>query len=140
MKILVQKISPSAKLPNRAYNGDAGMDIFSCEDCILDAGSKKIIGTGIKVAIPEGYAGFIWDKSGLAVDYGLTTLAGVIDSGYRGEVKVVLMNLGTNSYQVKKHQKIAQLIIKKIERPEMIEAMLDDTERGERGFGSSGLT
>lgn len=126
-------------MPVFAYEGDAGMDIFSCEDCVLGPLEKKAISTGLKIAVPSGYAGFIWDKSGLAVNYSLKTMAGVLDSGYRGELKVVLMNLGKESYAVKKGQKIAQLIIKKVEKPEIVESNLDETKRGEKGFGSSGL-
>ena len=115
------------------------MDIFSNEDCEIEPSDKKTIGTGLKIAVPAGYAGFVWDKSGLALNHSLTTLAGVLDSGYRGELKVILMNLGKEPYEVRKGQKIAQLVIKKIEKPEIVESNLDETERGERGFGSSGL-
>lgn len=138
MHLYIQKIDPEAKAPLFAYDGDAGMDLFSCEECELRPGEIRAIKTGLKIAVPEGYAGFVWDKSGLALR-GLTTLAGVLDSGYRGELKVVLANLGKKSYQIKKQQKIAQLIIKKVERPEIVEGELDNTERGEGGFGSSGL-
>lgn len=138
MKLKIQKIDSEAKMPYFAYKGDAGLDIFSCEECYLASGEIKAIRTGLKIAIPEGYAGFIWDKSGLAIE-GLTTLAGVIDSGYRGELKVVLINLGKQPYQIKKGQKIAQLIISKIENLELVEETLDNTERNEASFGSSGL-
>lgn len=137
--IQVQKICPEAKLPSFAYEGDAGIDIFSCEDCKIEPLEKKAIGTGLKIAVPEGYAGFVWDKSGLALNYSLTTLAGVLDSGYRGELKIILMNLGKEPYEVKKGQKIAQLVIKKVEKPKIVESNLDQTQRGEKGFGSSGL-
>ena len=135
----IQRISPDAKLPSFAYEGDAGMDIFSCEDCVIEPFEKKVIGTGLKIAVPAGRAGFVCDKSGLAANYSLTTLAGVLDSGYRGELKIILMNLGKEPYEVRKGQKIAQLVIKKIEKPEIVESNLDETERGEGGFGSSGL-
>ncbi len=140
MKIRVQKINPDAKLPSFAYEGDAGMDLFAAEECEIAPLERKAVGTGFKIAVPRGYAGFVWDKSGLALAGGLTTLAGVLDSGYRGELKIVLFNLGKESYKIEKHQKIAQLIIKKIEIPEIAEEILDETERGRRGFGSSGLT
>lgn len=140
MEIRIQKIDPSAKIPAFAYGGDAGMDLFSLEDCEILPLDKKGISTGLKIAVPAGYAGFVCDKSGLALNHGLTTLAGVLDSGYRGELKVILMNLGKEPYEVKKGQKIAQLVIKKIEKPEILEGDLDQTQRGERGFGSSGLT
>lgn len=138
MKLKIQRVDSEAQLPSFAYDGDAGMDLFSCEDCDVSAGEIKAIRTGLKIAVPEGYAGFVWDKSGLSLS-GLTTLAGVLDAGYRGELKVVLTNLGKEAYRIKKHQKIAQLIIKKVEKPEIVEENLDDTERGERGFGSSGI-
>lgn len=139
MKIRIQKINPEAKLPIFAYKGDAGMDLFSCEDCEIGPMDVKAVRTGLKIAVPEGHAGFVWDKSGLAFNGRLKTLAGVLDSGYRGEFQVVLCNLGQAPYQIKKHQKIAQLIIKKVEKPEIIEEVLNDTERGEKGFGSSGI-
>lgn len=139
LSLKIEKTSPEAKLPSFAYEGDAGMDVYSCEDCTIAPLEKKSIGTGLKIAVPSGYAGFVCDKSGLALNYSLTTLAGVLDSGYRGELKVILMNLGKEPYQVQKGQKIAQLVIKKIERPEIVETNLEETERGERGFGSSGL-
>ncbi len=138
MILKIQKIHPEAKLPSFAYKDDAGMDLFSIEECELQPGEIKAIKTGLKIGIPNGYAGFIWDKSGLALE-GLTTLAGVIDSGYQGEIKVVLKNLNQTPYFIQKHQKIAQLIIQKIEKPEIIECELEKSERGERGFGSSGL-
>lgn len=137
--IQVQKINPDAKLPSFAYQGDAGMDVFSCEDCRIEPLEKKAIGTGLKIAVPSGYAGFVWDKGGLALNHSLTTLAGVLDSGYRGELKIILMNLGKEPYEVKKGQKIAQLVIEKVEKPQVIESVLDETERGEKAFGSSGL-
>jgi dUTP pyrophosphatase len=139
MKIKVQKIEPSVKLPVVAYEGDAGMDIFSNEDCLINSMEKAVIGAGLKFEIPKGYAGFIWDKSGLAVNNSLKTMAGVLDSGYRGELKIVLINLGKETYKVERGQKIAQMIISKVESPEIKEGELKDTQRDEKGFGSSGL-
>ena len=139
-KVLVEKLDQDAKLPTRAYEGDAGFDLYACEECEIPSFEKMIIRTGLRFAIPEGYAGFIWDKSGLAAKHSLKTMAGVLDSNYRGELKVVLANLGKEPYKVEKGQKIAQLVIKKVEAPEIIEAKIEDeTERGEGGFGSSGL-
>jgi dUTP pyrophosphatase len=140
MKIYIQKIEPDAKLPNLAYVGDAGIDLFSVEDIEIPAMENRAVRTGIKIAIPEGYAGFVWDKSGLALNKQLKTMAGVIDSGYRGEVKVVLFNLGKENYKVEKGSKIAQLVIMPIINYELEEVKkLDETERGSKGFGSSGL-
>ncbi|MEX2145057.1 MAG: dUTP diphosphatase [Candidatus Spechtbacterales bacterium] len=139
--IFVQKMDPSAKLPSYSYEGDAGMDLFSFEDVNLEAGGKALIATGIKVAIPKGYAGFVWDKSGIAVKHHIKTMAGVIDSNYRGELKIALTNLGKSAYQIKKGEKIAQLIVKPVASVDITEVqnIETDTERGEGGFGSSGM-
>ena len=140
MKIYIQKIDPDAKIPTLAYQGDAGIDLFSVEDIEIPPMKNLAIRTGIKIAIPEGYAGFVWDKSGLALNYQLKTMAGVIDSGYRGEVKVVVFNLGDKPYKVSKGSKIAQLVIMPIIQYEIEEKEeLEDTHRGEKGFGSSGV-
>ena len=140
MKINIQKLDPSAKLPSYAYKGDAGMDIFSLEDVFIKSGEKAVLRTGIKFAIPKGYAGFVWDKSGLAVKHHLKTMAGVIDSNYRGELMVVLTNLGKEDYTAEKGSKVAQMIIKPVEFAEIIEETIEDeTDRGEGKFGSSGV-
>jgi deoxyuridine 5'-triphosphate nucleotidohydrolase len=139
MKLLVQKIDPSAVLPSYAYDGDAGMDLFSLEDIAIPPGEKVSVRTGLKFAIPKGFAGFVWDKSGIATKHHLKTMAGVIDSNYRGELLVVLTNLGRNYYLAEKGSKIAQLVIKPVASLEIEEGEVsDDTERGARGFGSSG--
>ena len=138
MELKVKKIHQDAKLPFYHHKGDAGMDIFSCDDCVLEAGETKPIPTGIQIAVPDGYVGLIWDKSGVSLK-GIHRLAGVVDSGYRGEVKVVLTNLGDKPFVVEKGMKIAQLLIQKIEEVEVVEAEeLDGTSRGEKGFGSTG--
>ncbi len=138
--IYVERISPYAKLPNRAHPDDAGLDLFSCENLVLLPGAQTTIGTGLRFAIPKGYAGFIWDKSGLASRYRLKTLGGVIDSNYRGELKVILSNMGDASYYVRVGEKIAQLVIKSIAQLSVEEAPIDDlTDRGIEGFGSTGL-
>lgn len=140
LRIFIERIHKAAKLPTKAYQGDAGFDLYSCEECEILPSEKMIIKTGLRFAIPPGYAGFIWDKSGLAAKHSLKTMAGVLDSNYRGELKVVLANLGKEPYKVEKGQKIAQLVIKKVEAPEIIETKIgDETQRGEGGFGSSGL-
>ncbi len=141
MQIKVQKIHRDAILPSYAYRGDAGMDIYSCEEAVIQPKSKALIKTGVKIAIPEGYAGFVWDKSGLAVKHDLTTMAGVLDSGYRGELTVVIVNLGDKEYRVEGRQKIAQLVIKPVISANIVEVENIDnrTSRGEKRFGSSGL-
>ena len=140
MKINIQKLDPSAKLPSYAYKGDAGMDIFSLEDVFIKSGEKAVLRTGIKFAIPKGYAGFVWDKSGLAVKHHLKTMAGVIDSNYRGGLMGGLTNLGKEDYTAEKGSKVAQMIIKPVEFAEIIEETIEDeTDRGEGKFGSSGV-
>ena len=139
MELKIRRIHPEAKLPSYGHKGDAGLDLFSCADYVLGAGEVKAIQTGIKVAIPRGYVGLIWDKSGISLK-GVHKLAGVVDAGYRGEVQVVMINLGNTPYEIKKGMKIAQMLIQPINEVTVIEVEdLDDTLRGEDGFGSTGL-
>ncbi|MDP2708704.1 MAG: dUTP diphosphatase [bacterium] len=139
IKLKVEKISPWAKLPTRAYGHDAGFDLYSADYYSLLPGDYAIIKTGLKIALPEGRAGLIWDKGGVAKS-GIHSLAGVIDSGFRGEVTVELANLSQDIFHIAPGQKIAQLLIQKVEAPEIIEGQIDDTtERGNNRFGSSGL-
>ncbi len=140
MKIKIQKIDSSAIIPNYANENDAGLDLYSVEDLILKKGERSVVKTGIKMEIPDGSVGLVWDKSGLALNSGIKTMAGVIDSGYRGEIKIVLINLSDKDFEIKKGQKIAQMLIQKVERPkiELVEE-LNESKRGEDGFGSSGL-
>ncbi len=138
MELKVKRIVEGAKLPFYHHQGDAGLDIFSAVDCVLEAGAAMAVPTGIKVAIPEGYAGLIWDKSGISLR-GVHKLAGVIDSGYRGEVKVVLVNLGREPFRIEKGMKIAQLLIQPVIEVQVVETdELGETSRGEEGFGSTG--
>lgn len=140
MLIKFQKISDEAVIPHYAHQGDAGMDIFSAEETIIKSGERKNIRTGVKMEIPDGFVGLIWDKSGLALKNGIKTMAGVIDSGYRGEIGIVLANLSEQDYKIEKGQKIAQMLIQKVERAEIEEAReLSETKGGEGGFGSTGL-
>jgi dUTP pyrophosphatase len=138
MELKVKRIVEGAKLPFYHHQGDAGLDIFSAVDCVLEAGAAMAVPTGVKLAIPEGYAGLIWDKSGISLK-GIHKLAGVIDSGYRGEVKVVLVNLGRKPFRIEKGMKIAQLLIQPVIKIQVVEAdELGETSRGEEGFGSTG--
>ena len=138
MELKVNKIHPDAKLPQYSHKGDAGLDLFSSVDCVLNKGEVKPIPTGIKMAIPEGHVGLIWDKSGISLK-GVHRLAGVIDSGYRGEVQVVMANLGGESFEVKKGMKIAQLLVQPAQEVKVTETEdLEGTSRGENGFGSTG--
>lgn len=140
MKIQVKKINPEAKIPQFAHLGDAGLDLYSVEEIELSPGERILIGTGIGMKIPDNYTGLIWDRSGLAVSEGITNIAGVIDSGYRGEIKVVLINLGKKAYKIKKGEKIAQMIIQKFEKPEFIEVDEWDNKETIRGAGAFGST
>lgn len=138
MELKVKRIQKDAKLPCYSHKGDAGLDVFSAEACVLEAGEVKPIPTGIQLAIPEGFVGLVWDKSGLSLK-GVHRLAGVIDSGYRGEVKVVMVNLGRKPFIIEKGMKIAQILIQPVTEVKVLEAEeLEDTSRGEKGFGSTG--
>jgi dUTP pyrophosphatase len=140
MKLKVKKISPGARLPVYQHPGDAGMDLFAAEEVKLEAGEVKAVPTGVKMAIPEGYVGLVWDKSGISLQ-GVHRLAGVVDSGYRGEVKVVMVNLGKETRVFEQGQKIAQMLIQPVHTVEIVdvgEGDLDETARGEGGFGSTG--
>jgi dUTP pyrophosphatase len=126
-------------LPKYAHDGDAGLDIYSAADDILMPGEKKLIPAGFKIAIPKGYVGLIWDRSGMAVKHSIHTLAGVIDSGYRGEVSIVLKNLGSDEFKIEKNMRIAQMLIQPIVAASLKEvSSLDVTSRNEGGFGSTG--
>jgi dUTP pyrophosphatase len=138
MELKVKRIHPDARLPLYQHQGDAGLDLFSAVDDIVKAGEVKPIPTGIKVAVPEGHVALIWDKSGISLK-GIHRLAGVVDSGYRGEVRVVLANLGNEPFVIEKGMKIAQLLIQPVTRVEVVETEnLEETSRGENGFGSTG--
>ena len=125
--------------PKYEHPGDAGLDLFAAEATLLKSGERSAVPTGIAMEIPEGYVGLIWDKSGLSMKHGLKTIAGVIDSGYRGEVLVGMINLGKEDYLLEKNHKVAQMIIQKKEKVivEEVES-LSETKRGAHGFGSSG--
>jgi dUTP pyrophosphatase len=138
MELKVNKIHPDARLPQYSHKGDAGLDLFSSVDCVLKKGEVKPIPSGIRMAIPEGHVGLIWDKSGVSLK-GVHRLAGVIDSGYRGEVRVVMVNFGEETFVIKKGMKIAQLLIQPVMEVEVVEAEeLEKTSRGKNGFGSTG--
>ena len=140
MQVKIKKTKDDVKLPSYAHLGDAGLDVYSLENYELKPGERRIFDLGFALELPEDHVVIVKDKGSLPKHGGLHTMGGVFDSGYRGEVMVILMNLGKEPYEVKKGQKIAQLVIKKIEKPEIIEDNLDETERGDKGFGSSGLT
>ncbi|MFC1728009.1 dUTP diphosphatase [Nanoarchaeota archaeon] len=138
MKLKIERLG-DVNLPKYSNPGDAGLDLHSNESFILKKGEKKLVKTGIKMGIPEGHVGLIWDRSGLAAKNGIHVLAGVVDSSYRGEVGVVLKNFGDEDFEIEKNSRIAQMLIQPVLNPEIIEEELKDTERGEGGFGSTGL-
>lgn len=140
MNIRVKKLHPDAIVPVFAHPGDAGMDLYSVEDRVLAPGERRSVPTGIAIALPDGYVSLVWDKSGVSHKFGVKTLGGVLDSGYRGEYLVGLINLGQEDFVIKKGQKIAQLLIQKVERPDIaVVDELDETSRGTGGFGSTGV-
>lgn len=139
MKLLIQKLNPHATVPRYAHDGDAGLDLYAAHSVTLQPGERAQVGTSVALAIPEGYVGLIWDKSGLAQKQGLKTLGGVVDSGYRGEVMVGVVNLGSEPYTLEAGHKVAQMLIQKVETVEIEEVReLSDTSRGTGGFGSTG--
>jgi dUTP pyrophosphatase len=137
----VRRLRPEAVLPSRAYAGDAGLDLSAAEAVVLGPGERAVIGTGLAVAVPEGHAAFVQPRSGLAARHGITIVnaPGLVDSGYRGEVKVVLLNTGDEPFAVDPGMRIAQLVVLPVAAAEPVEVEeLPETERGDRGHGSSG--
>lgn len=140
--LLVKKYFPEAKLPIRATPGSAGYDLAASDDKTIPPGGRDLVATGISIKVPEGTYGRIAPRSGLAVRNGIQVGAGVIDSDYTGEIKVVLFNSDpNNSFVIKAGDRIAQLVLEKIECPEVEEVSdLNNTYRGDGGFGSTGTT
>ena len=137
----LKRLRPDAVLPARAYDGDAGLDLSACERIELAPGARAVVGTGLAVAIPDGHAGFVQPRSGLAARHGIAVVnsPGLVDSGYRGELKVVLLNTDPDEpFVVEPGMRIAQLVVVPVATPVPVEvAELPVSERGERGFGSS---
>lgn len=139
MKLKVKKIHPEAKLPVYARGGDAGMDIFVNEELTIKPGETAGVKSGLAFEVPRGCVGLLWDKSGLSIKYGIKILGGVLDSGFRGEVIVGVINLGKEPYTFEKGHKLTQLLIQPVESVEVEETeTLSDSERGEGGLGSTG--
>jgi dUTP pyrophosphatase len=137
----VKRLHDAATLPTRAYEGDAGLDLTACERVELAPGERALVGTGLTVAIPDGHAGFVQPRSGLAARHGITVLntPGLVDAGYRGELKVVLLNSDRSQpFVVEPGMRIAQLVVVPVATPDLVEVdELPVSERGEKGFGSS---
>ena len=139
----IKRLDPTVELPSYAYEGDAGLDLRSNEDVTLAPFERKLVGTGLAIAIPEGFAGFVQPRSGLALREGLSmaNTPGLIDAHYRGELKVCAINLDpSKSIHIERGERIAQLVIKKVPAVSLQEVdELDETDRGVGGFGSSGV-
>lgn len=142
MRLPFTRLDPAAAAPERAHDDDAGYDLRACEAATLGPGERASVGTGIAVAIPDGHAGLVLPRSGLAARHGVSVVnaPGLIDAGYRGELRVLLLNTDrTESFAVAPGDRIAQLLIVRHEAPELVELdALDETARGAAGFGSTG--
>jgi dUTP pyrophosphatase len=142
IELPIQRLRDEAVVPERAYAGDAGLDLAACEQIELAPGERAVVGTGLAVAIPDGYAGFVQPRSGLADRHGVSIVnsPGLIDSGYRGEVKVILLNTDRSArFVVEPGMRIAQLVVLPVPEIAVVERdELPATERGGRGHGSSG--
>ncbi len=139
MNILFKKLNSDALIPHYAHPGDAGLDVFTCESKIVQPGERYAFSTGVSMEIPPGYVALVWDRSSRALQHGLKTMAGVIDSGYRGEVKVVLLNTSHTAVEISAGEKIAQMLIQSVEHAHVKEVNeLSETARGTGGFGSTG--
>jgi len=141
MRIKVKKLNQEARIPTYAHEGDAGMDLYSCDNYVLNPGERVLVSTGLAFEIPNGYELQIRPRSGLAWKNGISIVnsPGTLDAGYRGELKVILINHGKEVFNIRKGDKIAQAVLNKIERAEIEEVdELSETERGANGFGSTG--
>lgn len=141
LKVKIKKIA-DVKMPSYVHKGDSGVDLYAAEEYTLKPMERKLVATGIKIAIPYGYEAQIRPKSGLAIEHGIShaNCIGTIDSGYRGEIKIPLINLGDKPYQIEKGKKIGQMVFAKVEEAIFEETdELGETTRNEAGFGSTGL-
>ena len=142
VRIKLKKLAPELPTPGYVYENDAGCDLYSRVDLLINPAERRLVPTGIALEIPPGYAGFIQPRSGLALEHGIGIInsPGLIDSGYRGEVAVILINFDQHkSFRVKKGDKVCQLVIQKVATPDIeVVEELGDTERGQAGWGSTG--
>lgn len=137
----VRRLDPDLALPGYAHPGDAGLDLYAADTTTLQPGERALVPCGIVVAVPEGHVGLVHPRSGLAVDHGLTVLnaPGTIDAGYRGELKVLLINLGQDAVEIRHGERIAQLLLLPVALVDVREVdRMDSTARGSGGFGSTG--
>lgn len=142
VRIPIQRLDPELPLPTRQHDTDAGYDLVAAIDLDLAPGQRALVPTGIAIAIPRGYAGFVQPRSGLAIKHGVSIVntPGLIDSGYRGELKVVLINTDPREvFAVRRGERIAQLVVQRVDDVEwVVVAALDETDRGVGGHGSTG--
>jgi dUTP pyrophosphatase len=142
LELAFQRLHPDAVVPSSPYAGDAGLDLASVERCEIAPGARRVVATGLAVAIPEGHAGFVQPRSGLAARHGISIVnaPGTVDEGYRGEILVNLVNLDPREpFTVRRGDRIAQLVVQRVERPVFLEVdSLDETVRGDTGHGSTG--
>ncbi len=143
IQVKIKRLDPELPLPKYANPGDAGLDLYSAVDVTIEPGRRTMIPTGMAIALPQGYAGFVQPRSGLAAKKGLSIVntPGLVDSGYRGELKVIAINTDVDEpIVVARGERIAQLVVQRVPSVELVEVdELDQTERGEGGFGSTGL-
>ena len=139
MSLGIKKLTYDSIIPTRGSRDSVGYDLYSNMDCVIHASKRGLVSTGITIVLPPGVYGRVAPRSGLAVKHGIQVGAGVIDPDYTGEVKVVLFNHGENDFEVKKGDRIAQLILERCETPPIEEiSIVEDTNRGSGGFGSTG--
>jgi len=139
----IKRLDPTVELPSYAYMGDAGLDLRASESVVINPHERRLVSTGLAIAIPEGYAGFVQPRSGLALKLGLSiaNTPGLIDAHYRGELRIIAVNLDAHEpIAIERGERIAQLVIQKVPVVELVEVdELDETDRGTGGFGSSGV-
>ena len=141
LKIKIRKVA-DVKTPYYAHKGDSGMDLYAAEECLLEPMERKLVSTGIKIAVPYGYEAQIRPKSGLAIEHGIShaNSIGTIDASYRGEIKIPIINFSNKAYKIEKGKKIGQIVFAKVEEAVFEEVdNLGETTRNEKGFGSTGL-
>jgi dUTP pyrophosphatase len=142
VQVLIRRLDPGLPLPGPAHPGDAGCDLYAAADIDLRPGQRAVVGTGVSIALPAGYAAFVHPRSGLAADHGVTIVnaPGTVDAGYRGEIKVIVLNTdGERPVRLRRGDRIAQLVIQRIEIPLFVEVeTLPGSQRGAGGHGSTG--
>jgi dUTP pyrophosphatase len=142
VEVLIKRLDPDLPVPSRAHPGDAGVDLFAAADAELAPGQRVIVPTGVAIALPDGYAAFVHPRSGLGARHGITIVnaPGTVDAGYRGEIRVTLLNTDTQApVRFQRGDRIAQLVVQRVERPVFLEVdTLPGSARGDGGFGSTG--